>query len=113
MVTDKKEGGTIYVAVYRPHKGKEADLQALVKTHVPTLRRLKLVTDRPEVVMKAKDGSFIEVCEWATPDSSRQAHEHPEVKKIWEAMGEVADFPGLGELEEAKAMFAHFEPVNF
>jgi hypothetical protein len=76
------------------------------------LRRLELITDRPVVLVKSKNGTYIEVFEWSTADSARQAHEHPEVAKVWEAMGKIADLPNLDSLEEVKARFPHFEPVT-
>ena len=113
MASEEQKGSGIYIAVYRPHKGKDAELRALIKDHAPTLRRLDLITGRPAVVMKAKDGSYIEICEWATPDSGQLAHGHPEVAKIWQAMGEVADFLHFEDLEESKVRFPHFKPVDF
>lgn len=102
----------VVFALYRPHPGKDAELQALIKQHVPTLRRVELITDRPVVLVRAKDGTYIEVFEWRTADSSRIAHEHPEVAKVWEAMGKIADFPALDSLEESKSRFTHFTPVE-
>jgi hypothetical protein len=101
----------VVLALYRPHPGKDADLQRLIARHLPVLRRLELVTDRPGWLMRAQDGTYIEVFEWRTAESARLAHEHPEVAKVWEAMGEIADFPALESLAEAKERFSHFEPV--
>jgi len=33
------------------------------------------------------------------------------VARVWEAMGQIADFPALDSLEEAKQRFSHFEPI--
>jgi hypothetical protein len=102
----------MFFALYRPHPGKDAELRQLIAEHVPTLRRLELITDREAVLVKAKDGTYLEICEWRTSNSSTQAHEHPEIAKIWEAMGKIADFPALEGLQEAKQRFPNFEPVN-
>lgn len=101
----------VVFALYRPHEGQDAELRRLLALHPPALRRLELITDRPVVLVKSKNGTYIEVFEWSTTDSARQAHEHPEVAKIWEAMGKIADLPNLNSLEEVKERFPHFEPV--
>ena len=102
----------IVFALYRPHQGKDAALRALIAQHLPTLRKLALITDRPPLLMRAKDGTYIEVFEWRTAESAGRAHEHPEVAQVWGAMGEIADFSTLGSLEEAGGPFPHFEPVT-
>ncbi|MEW6730048.1 MAG: hypothetical protein AB1489_01805 [Acidobacteriota bacterium] len=102
----------IVFALYRPHEGKDEELRKLIAQHVPTLRKLELITDRPAVLVKSKNGTYIEIFEWRTAQSSEQAHHHPEVAKVWEAMDKVADLPALDTLEEIKGRFPHFEPVN-
>jgi len=101
----------VVFALYRPHAGKDAELRRLIVQHLPVLRKLELVTDRPAILVRAKDGTYIEVFEWRTEESAKLAHEHPEVARVWEAMGQIADFPALDSLEEAKQRFSHFEPV--
>ena len=56
--------GEIVVACYKPKPGKEAALDQLMKTHVEILRIEGLATDRKSIVMKAKDGTVVEVFEW-------------------------------------------------
>lgn len=102
----------IVFAVYRPHPGKSEALKKLVKEHVPTLRNLGLATSRPEILVQAADGTFVEVFEWKSGEAASQAHEHPVVAKIWEAMGQVCDFSSLDSLKEAKKPFSHFTPVQ-
>src|SRR3989338_7486542 len=98
----------IVFAVYKPHDGKKAELEKLAKTHLPTLKRLGLVTDRPGVLALSTDGSIIEVFEWKSKEAIGLAHEHPEVANVWEAMGKVCSFGTLSELPEGKDPFAHF-----
>jgi hypothetical protein len=105
-------GPEVVFALYRPHAGKDAELRRLIAQHVPTLRRLELITDRPAVLVKAKNGTYVEIFEWRSYEATRLAHEHPEVAKIWESMGTVCDLPTLDTLEETKKQFAHFEPVS-
>lgn len=105
-------GPEVVFAVYRPNQGKREELLKLVQKHVPTLRRLGLATDRPEILVSAIDGTFIEVFEWKSNEAARMAHEHPEVAKIWEAMGAIGSFLPLAEVSETKKAFCHFTPVN-
>jgi len=102
----------IVIATYKPHAGNDEALRALIREHLPTLRKYELATDRPSILMRAKDGTYLEIFEWATADSARQAHEHPAVAKIWEGMGALGEMPTLGQLDEAKQTFPHFEPVD-
>ena len=102
----------IVFAMYRPHEDKDEQLRELISQHIPTLRRLELITDREPILARSSNGTYIEIFEWRTADSSRQAHEHPELAKVWEAMGAIAEFPNLESLEESKDRFPHFEPVS-
>jgi quinol monooxygenase YgiN len=110
--TEKKESATmkmsIAIACYRPHPGKEAELQELIKRHIPTLREEGLVTDREPLLLKAADGTFLEIFEWKSDEAKNEAHSSQAVLEIWEAMGKIADFPSLSELEEAKRPFPNF-----
>ena len=72
----------------------------------------EMATDRPALLMRASDGTYLEIFEWASPDAAGQAHEHPAIATIWEGMGAIADMPALGSLAEAKQTFPHFEPVE-
>ena len=101
----------IVIALYRPHPGKDQELQELISKHIPALARLELITERAPVLCRAEDGTYLEIFEWATAEAAGQAHEHPDIAAIWEAMGAIADFPSLGSLSEAGARFPHFEPV--
>src|SRR5713226_804745 len=103
MVTSKPV--TILVT-YRPKKGKEKELQALVEKHWPTLHKIGLVTKESARIWRATDKrsgdvSFIEMFQWKDDDASRIAHETPDVMAIWERMGPI--------LEELK--LAMIEPV--
>jgi hypothetical protein len=102
----------VVLALYRPHAGKDGDLRRLIAQHLPVLRRLELVTDRPAMLVRSKDGTYVEIFEWRTAESAKLAHEHPEVARVWEAMGQIADFPVLESLPEAKEPFSHFEPIS-
>ena len=103
--------GEMVIAMYRPHEGKDAELRELIARHMPALRAEGLVTDRPATLMRAGDGTYLEVFEWK-PGASSAAHTNPAVQAVWGPMMEVADFPALGDLAEAGGRFPHFEPID-
>jgi|SRR5579883_835151 len=105
-------GPQVVFALYKPHAGKDAELRKLIAEHVPTLRRLELITDRPATLVRSGNGTYVEIFEWATVESAGLAHQHPEVARVWEAMGQVCDLPTLDSLEETKHRFPHFAPVD-
>jgi hypothetical protein len=102
----------IVFALYKPHAGKDSELEALINRHVPTLQEYGLVTSRMPIIVKSKNGTYIEVFEWASKEAIDRAHQHPGVASIWEAMGKVSQFTNLSSLEEAGSEFAHFQPIN-
>ncbi|MDF1700725.1 MAG: hypothetical protein P1V36_06170 [Planctomycetota bacterium] len=104
-------GTEICMAIYRPKPGKDAELAALIEGHVPVLRGEGLATDREAIVMRSRDGSFVEIFEWAEADAAGRAHENAAVAAIWGAMMEVATFGVPADLAEATTRFAHFAPV--
>ena len=103
--------GTYVIACYRPHAGREADLVALVRRHVPRLRELGLATDAPAIVTRAPDGTIVEVFEWASEEAVRIAHEHPGVKELWDAFGELCEYVPIASVPGAEHPFTHLEPV--
>ena len=111
MTSLGKSGPEIVFALYTPHEGKLDALLKIVRTHVPTLRRLEFVTDRPAIVAKSSDGTVIEVFEWASGEAARAAHDHPEVAALWESIGTVSKIATLADLPEAKRPFCHLTPV--
>jgi hypothetical protein len=105
-------GPQVVFALYRPHEGKDAELRGLIADHVPALRRLELITDRPTILMKSSNGTYLEIFEWRSHAAAGQVRQHPELANIWEAMGKIADLPNLDSLEETKRRFPHFAPVT-
>jgi hypothetical protein len=104
--------GRIVVACYRPKPGKEKALRALIVDHVPTLRRIGLVTERLPILMEAGDGTLIEVFEWASAEAIQQAHGHPAVLRMWEEYGKVCDYIPVAQVSEAAQMFSEFTPFT-
>jgi len=103
--------GEMVIVAYRPKPGREADLLALTKEHVPVLRGLGLASDRPTLAMRGKGGVIVEVFEWKD-GAVAAAHKHPEVLAMWDRYAAACDIVPLTELPEAKDMFATFEPID-
>ena len=103
--------GDMVIVAYRPKPGKEDELLALTRDHVPELRRLGLATDRTTLAMRSKKGIIVEVFEWQD-GAINAAHTNPDVLAMWERYGAVCDYVPLDELPEARDMFAQFEPIE-
>ncbi|MFG0331191.1 MAG: hypothetical protein ACF8PN_14990 [Phycisphaerales bacterium] len=104
--------GLMVIAAYRPKPGKKDDLLAVVREHMPTLRRQGLVTDRAAVTMEARDGTIVEVFEWKSSDAVDRAHEDPVVRAMWDRFFEACECVPLARLDESSEMFAHFAPLK-
>lgn len=101
----------IVIAVYHPRQGRNEELMALLRAHTQLLRSRGLITSREAVMMQAKDGSFLEIFEWASTAAVDEAHAAKDVGNIWKRLGEAAEFGQLSSLEEAHRSFPHFRPV--
>jgi hypothetical protein len=105
--------GRWVACVYRPKKGKEAELLALFGRHYDTLKEEGLVTNRPHLLLRSPtDGSFIELFEWKSESASSDAHENRHVMEIWDAFGKCAEMLKLADLPEASDNFPHFEDAT-
>ena len=104
--------GHLVIAMYRPRKGKDGELLACVRDHLPVLRRQGLVTDRPGLVLCAADGSLLELFEWKSEEAVRAAHDNPAVRELWGRFEQCSEFGRLAQLTEAQEPFPHFEPVT-
>ena len=103
--------GIVVIVAYRPKPGHEAELLDLVRSRVPTLRKEDLVSDREPVIMRAKDGTIIEVSEWKSQEAIEAAHRNPRVLAMWDKFFAVCDCVPLKTVPEAETMFAGFEPI--
>jgi quinol monooxygenase YgiN len=104
--------GVVCIVAYRPKPGREEKLVEIVRTRVPTLRQEGLVTDRVPVIMRAKDGTIIEVSEWKSQQAIEEAHQNPRVLALWDKVFAVCDCVPLKTVPEAEMMFAGFEPIE-
>ena len=103
------EGNPVLTHVtYRPRKGKENELAALVRKHWPVLDQLGLVTRDPAKVYRATDKRsgqvyFIEIFSWRDAKAPDTAHQTPEVMAVWETMGPVLENLELAALAPLSA----------
>jgi quinol monooxygenase YgiN len=101
----------VVIVAYRPKPGKEKETLGLVRDCVPTLRKEGLVTDRAPTIMRARDGTIIEVSEWKSHEAIDAAHKNPIVLAMWNKFFEACDCVPLNTLSESAEMFVGFEPV--
>lgn len=101
-MTSGQPDGLVVVGTYRVRPGREAEFERLLEQHVPTLRRLGLITDTSAHVLRRSGGEapvYVEVFEWMSDDAAARAAEVADVIAIWEPMAELCeqrgDLPGL------------------
>jgi quinol monooxygenase YgiN len=113
MNTSRESSGgpRVVIASFRPRSGQEAALLAVVREHVPTLQRLGLATTRASFVLRAADGTLIEVFEWVSGAAIDAAHRHPEVLAMWQRFEAACEYTSLKDLAEGQHPFAEFEPL--
>ena len=97
------------IALYRPKPGREADLAKLVAEHVPALRSFGLATRAPVQLLRASDGTLLEIFDWRDAAAVESAHGDPRVHALWGRFEELCEFVTLGGLPEANGPFPHFE----
>jgi hypothetical protein len=106
-----RTGGLVIVA-YKPKPGKEQRLDAVVAKHLRVLASERLITNRPASVMRADDGTNVEVFEWLSAEAIGAAHGNPAIFALWGEFAAVCDFVRLADVPEAQRMFAEYEPVS-
>jgi hypothetical protein len=104
--------GRFVIVAYTPKPGKDRELLAAVKKHVQVLRNERLASDRPAYVMRASDGTIVEVFEWRSAEAIAQAHSNPAVGSLWAEFGAACEYTPLAKLAEAQQMFAEFDAVS-
>jgi quinol monooxygenase YgiN len=101
----------LVIACFKPKPGKADKLLEVLRDHQPVLRSQGLVTDRAAIVMRAADGTIIEVFEWKSQAAIEAAHSNPEVHKLWARFEAVCEYVPVNSLPEAAQMFPGFVPV--
>lgn len=102
----------IVIASYRPKPGKEKDLYRLIKTHVENLRNEGLASARSPIVLKAEDGTVVEIFGWKSKEAIEAAHSHPVVLKMWQEFEGVCEYVAPTSIKEFGGMFPEFEPLQ-
>jgi hypothetical protein len=95
------------LCVYKVKPGKEAEFEALLAQHYPTLKRLDLATADKPVIWKGRDHRtpntvYFELFSWTDASAPQRAHEIPDLMKVWEPMGALCEdmaFPMVERLE--------------
>lgn len=104
--------GVTVLAVYRPKPGKSEELDRLVAGHLTILRGQGLVTEYPETVLKAADGTIVELFEWVSQAAIDGAHANPAVLAMWDEFGAACDYLPIADLPEARQLFSPFTRVT-
>ena len=104
--------GRVVIVAYTPKTGKEQPLLAAVRKHLQVLQTGQFVTDKPAYVMRAGDGTIVEVFEWRSAQAVQQAHSNPAVQALWAEFGAACDYTPLAKLAETQQMFAEFDAVQ-
>lgn len=103
--------GILVICSYKPRPGREDEALRLMASHVPTLRKHGLLTERPVIQGTGNGGTLVEIFEWESREKSTRAPSIPEIGALWKAMAEVMEFVPLASLSETQREFAHFTPL--
>jgi hypothetical protein len=101
----------IAIIAYRPKQGKYDDLLALTREHHRILHDEGLVTDRPAIITRSRDGTLVEIFEWEDGAVER-AHSNASVLQLWKRYEALCDYVPLASLAESANIFAGFEALN-
>ena len=104
--------GVVVIVAYRPKPGKKKETLEMVRRRVPTLRKEGLVTDRTPTIIRARDGTIIEVSEWKSQEAIDAADKNPNVLPMWKKFFEACDCVPLNKLSKCAEMFAGFKPIS-
>ena len=83
-----------------------------MKTHLPRLRKEGLATDLESVLLRAADGTLLEIFDWVSAEAVESAHTNEAVQVMWEEFAAVCDYATLDSLSEAEKVFPHFERIK-
>ena len=92
--------------VYRPKKGKDEALLALVLKHGPALESTGLIVGPKPVVYTARnirsgERFFVEMFSWRDEKAAGIAHQTPEVMAVWEPMTPLLEGLEISVLDAA------------
>jgi len=101
----------VVIAAYKPKPQRDAAVLALVRRHSAVLEAEGLITQREPIVMRAADGTILEVFEWRSREAIAEAHAHPAILALWGEFQAVCEFRPLVALLEALEPFAEFDGI--
>ena len=83
------------LCIYRVKAGAEKEFEKILRQHAPTLEKSGLVTGKIQT-WKATDireggAVYVETIPWKDAEAPEQAHQLPEIMKIWEPMTPLLD----------------------
>ena len=96
------------LVTYRPKRGSEATLLALVGTHWPALHKAGLSTADAVTIYRAMDKrsgavSFIEIFSWRDEHASTEAHHDAQIIAVWEPVMPILKSMDLAVVEPAES----------
>jgi len=100
----------IVISLYKPHEGKEKELEDRILHHVEALIELGVVSYRPRLVFKSANGTYIELLERTVPKSDDSFQS---LRQLRESMADVCEIKTLADIPEAHRTFPDFEEVVF
>jgi quinol monooxygenase YgiN len=104
--------GVVSIACYRPKRGKKSALEQLMREHVKTLRRESLATRRTPIIVRAKDGTVLEIFEWKSHKAIDKAHHNRAVLAMWERFNAACDYVKVSDVAESRDQWASFAPLD-
>lgn len=107
------KGHTFATPIYKPTSPKNRTiLLSILDQHIPALRELGYIIDRPASILESANGAIIEFFEWKDEEAKRLAHADDKVRALWEQMETICEFPTLADLPESQAPFPNFKVVK-
>ena len=107
------EGHTFATPIYKPtSEANRKRLLDILDQHIPLLRDVGYIIDRPASILESANGSILELFEWKDEEAKRLAHADDKVRQLWEAMEEICEFPTLSDLPESTAPFPNFKVIK-
>lgn len=103
--------GVISIASFRPRPGREADLLAVMHDRAVLMKKLGLVTDRPAIHARSREGMVLMISEWKSREAIETAHSTPAVQALWERFETCCEYVSLDALSEVREPFASFEAI--
>lgn len=104
--------GRFVIAAYKSKPGREEELLAIVRKHHGVLRAENLVSGKPPHVMRAGDGTIVEVFEWLSSEAVERAHANASVRALWAEFDAACDYVPIGRLAESQQIFSEFESLT-